>query len=224
MRNRIAVAGTVLGLLFAAGCSSLQSASLTPSNPGTARTTLDVIAVPLANPTADPTAAPVGASAIPVGASAFPIGASAFPIGLSAFPIGASAFPIDATTGCTVVTDSLGHRFRAARLGGGDNITIDRSKTRCDVGVYIDSRHGPAKLDHTTVTGAFLMGVYVDTVAKVEIDHLSICVDGVGKDATCKAGNSLANGVGLMTWSVDVLKIHQDHVDIDGYSTAQYDY
>jgi hypothetical protein len=76
MRQSLILTGLVAGLLVAAGCSSQQGASLTPSAASVSRTSLDVTAVP--NFVA-PSAAPISLSAFPISAAAIPISAAAYP-------------------------------------------------------------------------------------------------------------------------------------------------
>jgi hypothetical protein len=198
MRSWITRAGLIAGILAATGCSSTQSASLTPADPAPARSTLST--------TADPNSL-----------SAIPISLSAFPVSLSAFPISLSAYPASVPQGCTLVTDSVGNQLSAARIGGGDHINVDRSATPCDVGIFIAAHDGPAKLDHTVVTGPFTIGVYIDKVKGAEVDHTSICVNGANRDGTCVAGAGQNAGIGLEARETPDLKIKNDHLNIAGY-------
>ncbi len=127
------------------------------------------------------------------------------------------------STICSVITDSTGHTYTVANVGGDEHLDVEYSATPCDVGIYINGQHGhghagpggDGHLDQAIVNGPFGIGVYFDSVDNARVDHTSICVNGVNKDGTCQTGAGSSNGTGLDVRNTP--NFSMDHTNIDAY-------
>ncbi len=116
---------------------------------------------------------------------------------------------------CVSIQDSTGTTYTAARTGGGDHIDVEYSSQACEIGIYINGLNGPNTLDHTTVNGAFPIGIYFDNAGNAHEDHTQICVNGSNPDGACNTGTGTSPGTGLYVRNTPKLAI--DHTSIDGY-------
>ena len=117
---------------------------------------------------------------------------------------------------CSRVHTLEGKTYTVAHLGGGNQLDVESSAyANCDVGIYISPADGPARLNHSTINGAFKIGVYLDRAGTTKLDQDSICVNGTNRNLTCASGSGRSTGTGLDAQRTPNLTVTKTH--IDGY-------
>jgi hypothetical protein len=117
---------------------------------------------------------------------------------------------------CTNVTAVNGTVYSVAMVGGGSGLDVESSAyAGCTVGVFISNRFGSQTLRNSNVGGPFGIGVYVDNVGSFTQNSVSICVNGINTDETCRTGSLSSSGSGIIY--ANLTKINVDHTNIDGY-------
>ncbi len=119
------------------------------------------------------------------------------------------------STVCNLITDSTGHSFTVAHLGGGKHIDVEYASHPCDVGIYVSPAYG-GDLDYAVVNGGFGIGIYVDNLGDriMHQDNTSICVNRNNLES-CKSGIGSSNGTG--EWLRNTPNFWFDHTFIDSY-------
>jgi len=120
---------------------------------------------------------------------------------------------------CSTVTASNGATYKAAHVGGGNLIDVESAAyANCTIGIYISPTNGPAALTNTAVDGGFAVGVFVDGLTPMTIDHVSICTNGSNADGTCVQSATRSPGIALAVQSTPAITI--THTNIDGYAAG----
>jgi DNA-binding beta-propeller fold protein YncE len=117
---------------------------------------------------------------------------------------------------CSTVHTLGGQTYTVAHLGGGNHLDVESSAyENCDIGIYISPADGPASLNHSTINGAFKIGVYLDRAGTTKLNQDSICVNGTNQNLTCAPGSGRSTGAGLDAQRTPDLTVTKTY--IDGY-------